>query len=104
MDAIYVKYNRLDFFGKAQYTEDKIDLPAIEHVKKAFRFFGTKSNVVVEVIEGFSTVYFWDSLEDFENKQISAKVFKSNWSFDTYKMPFDKLKKGIYKNLKREDK
>lgn len=99
MNTLYVKYERIDFFGKKRYTEDKIELPSIEHIKKAFRFLGTNSSVAVETVEEYSTVYYWDSLSDFEIKQITAKVFKSNGSYDIYNVPFNKLKKEIYKSI-----
>ena len=90
-----IKYERKDFFGQYQYTEDSKDNYNRNDVKKAFLFLGKNRDVSVQIE---NIIYFWDSIVDFENQIMTVRTFdKMNCrSYTDVKMAFDKAKKEVY--------
>lgn len=90
-----MKYNRKDFFGQYQYTEDNKDKYNRTDVKKAFLFLGKNRDVSVQME---NIIYFWDSIADFENQIMTVRTFDTvnRRSYADIKMAFDKVKKECY--------
>lgn len=83
-----MKYERKDFFGQYQYTEDSKEHYSKEDVKKAFLFISRERNVTVQ---RDNVIYFWDSIADFENRIMTVRTFDSVvkvMSSDTYGLFF----------------
>lgn len=92
-----MKYERKDFFGQYQYTEDSKEHYSKEDVKKAFLFISRERNVTVQ---RDNVIYFWDSIADFENRIMTVRTFDSVncRSYSDVKMSFDKVKKEVYRD------
>lgn len=90
-----MKYERKDFFGCYQYTEDSKENYSREDVKKAFLHLskGRFSTVQKEDI-----IYFWDNITDFENRIMTVRTFDTVncRSYTDNKMIFNKAKKECY--------
>lgn len=90
-----MKYERKDFFGCYQYTEDSKENYSKEDVKKAFLFISKERNAT---IQKENIIYFWDSFTDFDNRIMTVRTFDTLnlRSYTDSKMAFDKAKKECY--------
>ena len=89
---LIMKYERKDFFGNRQYTEDSKENYNREDVKKAFLHL---SKDRFSSVQKESTVYFWENIEDFENQVMTVRVFDGR-NYTDAKKAFDKEKKECY--------
>lgn len=89
---LIMKYERKDFFGNRQYTEDSKENYNREDVKKAFLHL---SKDRFSSVQKESTVYFWENIEDFENQVMTVRVFDGR-NYTDAKKAFDKVKKECY--------
>lgn len=92
-----MKYERKDFFGCYQYTEDSRENYNRNDIKKAFLFISRERNASIQKED---IIYFWDSFTDFENRIMTVRTFDSvnRRSYSDVKMSFDKVKKEVYKD------
>lgn len=97
--TLTVKYDRLDFFGNRIYTEDSTEYADKKKIQKAFTFLSKEKCIAVEIGDNESDVYFWDTVQDFENRILTMRHYKAwNSSIET-KVAFDKAKKAIYEKI-----
>lgn len=94
---LIVKYNRKDFFGNPIYTEDYISVVTKEHFQKTFRFFKDDSFMALQIND--NECIFWNSYTDFENKFVTVRTYENVNSYTDTTMPFNKLKRKIYKSI-----
>jgi len=92
-----MKYDRKDFWGRRQYTEDNLENYDRNDIKKAFLFLGKEPFVTVQKE---NIIYFWENSSDFENRIMTVRTFDkvNTWSYSDEKMSFDKVKKEGYKD------
>lgn len=90
-----IKYDRKDFFGNRQYTEDSKERYSREDVKKAFLYLGKDR---FSTVQKEDTIYFWENMEDFENQIIAVRVFDGR-NYSDVKKAFDKVKKEVYASV-----
>ena len=77
-----MKYERKDFFGNRQYTEDSKENYTKEDVKKAFLHL---SKDRFSTVQKEDAVYFWEDMADFENQVMTVRVFdgRLSWMHDS---------------------
>lgn len=93
---LILKYERKNFFGKRVYTEDNVYDQTKEDVKKAFLFLSRNHDAAIEIQEKH-TVYFWDCVDDFDNRKLTVrKFFTDKIGYEEKKKPFESVKKEIY--------
>lgn len=92
---LIVKYERKDFFGRKQYTEDIADFYGKPELKKAFLALGKDHDIAVQVD---NVLYAWDSMSEFENRILLVRTFDSETlkNYVDNKRSFDTVKKEIY--------
>ena len=90
-----MKYERKDFFGNRQYTEDSKDGYSREGVKKAFLYL---SNDRFSAVQKEDTIYFWENMEDFDNRIVTVRVFDGR-NYVEAKKAFGKVKKECYASV-----
>lgn len=90
-----VKYDRKDFWGRRQYTEDSKESYTRDDVKKAFLFVGKDRDVAVQKD---NVIYFWDSVSDFDGRIMTVRTFDqvSGRSYSDVRVSFDKVKREVY--------
>lgn len=71
---LILKYERRNFFGKRVYTEDDVFDQTKEDVKKAFLFLSRNHDAAIEIQEKH-TVYFWDCVDEFDNRKLTVRKF-----------------------------
>lgn len=97
MCDIIVKYDRKNFFGIREYTEDRAAATE-ERFKKSFDFFKKQWTAALEIK---SVIFCFDSMNDFENDVVL--VIKSHISEREYvKMSFRSAKKYAREILMEE--
>lgn len=92
---LIMKYERKDFFGNRQYTEDSKRNYNRDDVKKAFLYL---SKDCFSIVQKEDTIYFWDNTMDFENRIMTVRVFDGR-NFTEVKKAFDKVKKDCYTSV-----
>lgn len=96
MDIMLImKYERKDFFGNRQYTEDSKEKYNREDVKKAFLYL---SKDRFSAVQQEDTVYFWDSTDDFDNRIMTVWDFDGR-NYTETKDVFGKVKKECYASV-----
>ena len=96
---LIVKYERKDFFGNRIYTEDTKNNETLKDIKKAFIFLKNNHDVTIQIN---NTVLYWDSLQNFEYKTLSAREYDSTGSYKEFIWDFDGCKNNYYKIYKAE--
>ena len=92
---LIMKYERKDFFGHRQYTEDSKENYSREDVKKAFLHLSKEHS---STVQKENTIYFWENLADFENQIMTVRIFDGR-SYNEVKKAFDKVKKECYASV-----
>ena len=100
MKTLIIKYERKDFFGTRKYTEDVKDYFTKADLTKAFGFFSKDHDVAIEID---NMTIFWDTIADFENRNVTVRMYDGR-SYTEGKMQFDDLKKNFYGKFKKEEK
>ncbi len=90
-----MKYERKDFFGNRQYTEDSKADYTKEDVKKAFLHL---SKDRFSTVQKEDIVYFWEDMVDFENQVMTVRVFDGR-NYIEAKKAFGKVKKECYASV-----
>lgn len=90
-----MKYERKDFFGNRQYTEDNKENYNREDIKKAFLHL---SKDYFSSVQKENTIYFWDNTKDFENRIMTVRVFDGR-NYTEVKKAFDRVKKDCYASV-----
>ncbi len=89
---LIIKYERKDFFNNWIYTEDKKQNHGKEDLKKAFLYFSRTYDTSVQIDD---TIFYWDSLVEYENKIVSVRYY-DGMSYTETKKSYDKAKKECY--------
>lgn len=89
---LILKYERLDFFNKRIYTEDKKDSYTKDDLKKVFAYFNKTHNATIQIN---STVIFWDCLTEYENRIVTVRNY-DGINYTESKKSYDKTKKEYY--------
>ena len=92
---LIMKYERKDFFGNRQYTEDSKEKYNREDIKKAFLHL---SKDRFSAVQKEDTVYFWDSTDDFDNRIMTVWDFDGR-NYTETKDVFAKVKKECYASV-----
>lgn len=95
---LIIKYERKDFFGSRQYTEDAKKYYTKKDIQKAFSFIAKNCYAAMEKER---VVYFWDSLADFKNRIITVRTFtrENSMSYTEAKKSYDLAKKECYATI-----
>ena len=97
--TLIVKYDRINFFGHREYTEDMTAFCCKKNLIKAFSFLSKEKDAAIELDDGESVTLFWDSYRDFENRILSMNYSKT-WNDEKIsKVAFEKAKKTIYEKI-----
>lgn len=94
---ITVKYNRKNFFGDKEYTEDIKYNARLDDLKKAFSAL-KKSNDLSLQIDNYCLI--WDTIADFEGGILTCYEWEKSNSRKEYVWDFDGGKKHFYAMLK----
>jgi hypothetical protein len=97
--TLIMKYERINFFGKREYTEDSTEYPIRQQVTRAFTFLSKEKESAIELYDGESIVLYWDNYNDFENRIITLRHSRTWNDIDIIKIEFDKAKKQLYKRI-----
>ena len=97
--TLTVKYDRVDFFGHRQYTEDITSFAVKKNIIKAFTFLSKEKDAAIELDDDESINLYWDTYKDFENRIITMSHYKSLNDCDIIQMSFEKAKKTIYEKI-----
>lgn len=89
---LIIKYERIDFFNSRIYTEDKKQNYTKEDLKKAFLYFSRTYDTSIQIDD---TIFYWDSLVEYENKIVSVRYF-NDFGYTEVKKSYDKAKKEGY--------
>ena len=89
---LILKYERLDFFNRRIYTEDKKDHYTKEDLRKAFSYFSKTHDASVQ-LDG--AVIFWDCLSEYENRVVTVRYY-DGMNYDESKKSYDKMKRECY--------
>ena len=89
---LIIKYERKDFFNNCIYTEDKKHNHGKEDLKKAFLYFSRTYDTSVQTDD---TIFYWDSLSEYENRIVTVRYFNGT-NFTETKKSYDKAKKEGY--------
>ena len=92
---LIMKYERKDFFGNRQYTEDSKEKYNREDIKKAFLHL---SKDRFSAVQKEDVVYFWEDMVDFENQVMTVRVFDGR-NYIEAKKAFGKVKKECYASV-----
>ena len=92
---LIVKYERKDFFGQYQYTEDSKERYCKDDVKKAFLHL---SKDRFSTVQKENTVYFWENMDDFDNQIMTVRYFDGR-NYTDAKKAFGKVKKECYASV-----
>ena len=96
---ISFRYSRRDIFGVSEYTEDTKNNELQKDTQTAFRLFSRDVNSAIcySDFRDYSEVIFhWDSMNDFENRIVTMKLFRSWNDYDVVRISLSSLKKEIY--------
>lgn len=97
---ITVRYDRVDFFGWKQFTEDSKNNVNFSDLKKVFSRLKADKDVAV-VIDNF--VLYWDNTQNFEYGLLSCKESEAVNSYKEYEWSFDGCKKFFYDMIKSKN-
>ena len=89
---LIIKYERKDFFNNWIYAEDKKHNHGKEDLKKAFLYFSRTYDTSVQTDD---TIFYWDSLSEYENRIVTVRYFNGT-NFTETKKSYDKAKKEGY--------
>lgn len=96
---VIVRYDRVDFFGCKQFTEDSKNDVNFSDLKKVFsRLKADKYTAVV--IDNY--VLYWDNFQNFEHGLLSCKESEGVNSYKEYEWDFDGCKKFFYDMTKNK--
>lgn len=87
-----LKYDRLDFFNHRVYAEDKKEDFTKEDLKKVFAYFSKTQDATIQID---NLIIFWDSMEEYENRIVTARNFEGI-NYTEAKKSYDKMKKECY--------
>lgn len=90
---LILKYERLDFFNRLIYTEDKKENYTKEDLKKVFSFFNKTNDAAIQID---NIIIYWDSLTEYENKVVTVRNYDGR-NHTEEKKSYDKAKKECYK-------
>ena len=96
-EIIYI-YDRIDFFGNREYTQDSAYLTR-QNLKKALAALKRDRNSAVHLAYkdlNLFVVLAWDRLTEYENGILLVRVYDRSNSYDDNKMAFENGKKYVY--------
>ena len=96
---LILKYERKNFFGNREYTEDTCHYPKIKDLQAVMRYL-KKDNMAAVVYSRFTL--FWDSFSNFENGIISVRYYDTYGNYTEEKKSFEIVKKEVYDSFKKE--
>lgn len=100
MTKLTLKYERRNFFGNREYTEDTCNFPKMKDVQAAMCYL-KKDNMAAVSYSGFTL--FWNSLSEFENGIITVRYYSGyGMSYEENKKEFEVAKKEVYDSFKKE--
>lgn len=91
---ITVKYDKRDFWGMRTYAEDERRDASFDDLKKAFRALAKDPYMAVWID---NSGYYWESIDDYEKRIITHKIQWTWVKTDTFRDPFEDVKKRVYK-------
>ena len=94
---ITVKYDRVDFFGCRQYTEDYKKNVDFSDLKKAFARLKTDKSTAISID---NYILYWDTMQNFEHGLLSCREYEAVNSYDNYEWSFEGCKKFFYDLIK----
>lgn len=97
---IIVKNNLKDFFGNKFYYESIKENATLNDVKKAFMALKKDPSIALEI--GHMILY-WNTIEDFENKKLTARKYERINSYNEFLWEFEACKKHYYDLIKQEE-
>lgn len=96
---LVLKYERRNFFGFREYTEDTCHYPKMKDLQAVMRYL-KKDNMAAVVYSKYTL--FWDSFSDFENGIISVRYYDVYGNYTEEKKSFEVVKKEVYDSFKTE--
>lgn len=99
MAKLILRYERKNFFGKYEFTEDTCYNSDMKDLQAAMRHL-KKDKMAAVVYSGF--VLFWDLFSDFDNRIVSVRYYDKYGNYTEEKKSFEVVKKEIYDNFKKE--
>lgn len=99
MSKLILKYERRNFFGNREYTEDTCNFPKLKDLQAVMRYL-KKDNMVAVSYSGFTL--FWDSFSNFENGIVSVRYYDAYGNYTEEKKSFEIVKKEVYGSFKTE--
>ena len=99
MAKLILKYERRNFFGNREYTEDTCHYPKMKDVQAAMRYL-KKDNMAAVVYSRFTL--FWDLFSDFANSIVSVRYYDAYGNYTEEKKSFEVVKKEVYDSFKKE--
>lgn len=98
-EKIILKYERKNFFGNREYTEDTCNFPKMKDLQAAIRYL-KKDNMAAVVYSQFTL--YWDSSSEFEDGIVSVRYYDTYGNYTEKKKSFEVVKKEIYDSFKTE--
>lgn len=89
---LIIKYERKDFFNNWTYTEDKKQNHGEEDLKNAFLYFSRTYDTSIQIDD---TIFYWDSLSEYETRIVTVRYF-NGMNYTETKKSYDKAKKEGY--------
>lgn len=95
---LIVKYDRKNFFGDRIYTEDIKKNETLADIKKAFHFLKNNHDATIQIN---NSIFYWDSLQNFEYKTLTCREYKENsyteviWDYEGCKNNYYTIYKGL---------
>lgn len=99
MSKLILKYERKNFFGNREYTEDTCHYPKMKDLQAVMRYL-KKDNMAAVVYSRFTL--FWDLFSDFANSIVSVRYYDAYGNYTEEKKSFEVVKKEVYDSFKKE--
>lgn len=96
---LILKYDRKNFFGEREYTEDSTSNITYDAIKKSFRALKGRYDNTIQID---NTVIFWGSISDYNNQIINVRIYDEAHNYTEQKVSFDVIKKQYYKMYKED--